>query len=444
MTGTVYVVDCVDTEGPLYESLDATFDRLRQIFGIDLPPQRDTLQKLQNREMDLGGLEDAVAEAFNPHNQTYFDTWDKVDVMLDEIMSSEFGYRQPDSFGGGWVFNWFCLDHVGYDINPRRRDMGYHNIFDHYARKIRESGVGDQLYFHYHPVDPSRSAHKLATQYLLGDDRLFQILARRIIDRNWFPAANRPGFHVTRPDSHWFLEQYIPFDFGNESAFGDLDAHNDLKAGRFGDWRRAPRTWQPYHPSHDDYQQPGQCRRWISRCLQIGGRSHALKPPDVDQAFQEAADGQPVILAFSHHDFRDMREEVHIMQAMISEAAARRPEVSYRYCDAREAFRRALGLDSPRECDLKAHFLGDTLFVSSDRGVFGPQPFLAYKTKAATYAHDNFTIHQPFRAWSYTFDDITMPRDALSKVGVAASDEAGNVAVVLVDPCDGLTTTTHW
>ena len=36
-----------------------------------------------------------------------------------------------DSFGNGWVFNWHCLDHVGYINNPRRRDMGYHNIFDY-------------------------------------------------------------------------------------------------------------------------------------------------------------------------------------------------------------------------------------------------------------------------------------------------------------------------
>ena len=35
-------------------------------------------------------------------------------------------------------FNWHCLDHVGYEINPRRRDMGYHNIFDHYQQIVKE------------------------------------------------------------------------------------------------------------------------------------------------------------------------------------------------------------------------------------------------------------------------------------------------------------------
>ena len=32
----LYVVHCVDTEGPLNETLDATFERLESIFGITL------------------------------------------------------------------------------------------------------------------------------------------------------------------------------------------------------------------------------------------------------------------------------------------------------------------------------------------------------------------------------------------------------------------------
>lgn len=38
MPSTVYVVHCIDTEGPLYESVEATFERLKEIFHIDLDP----------------------------------------------------------------------------------------------------------------------------------------------------------------------------------------------------------------------------------------------------------------------------------------------------------------------------------------------------------------------------------------------------------------------
>ena len=54
VTGTVYVVHCVDTEGPLHESLDATFQRLREIFKLDLEPSADTLRRLQSGAVDLG------------------------------------------------------------------------------------------------------------------------------------------------------------------------------------------------------------------------------------------------------------------------------------------------------------------------------------------------------------------------------------------------------
>ena len=50
----VYVVHCVDTEGPLDESLNATFDRLREVFGIRLDASKENLAKLQKGEIPLG------------------------------------------------------------------------------------------------------------------------------------------------------------------------------------------------------------------------------------------------------------------------------------------------------------------------------------------------------------------------------------------------------
>ena len=48
----------------------------------------------------------------------------------------------------------------------------------------------------------------------------------------------------------------------------DLDLSLDFKLGRSGDWRRAPRNGI-YILSHDDYQTPGNCRRWIGRALNV-------------------------------------------------------------------------------------------------------------------------------------------------------------------------------
>lgn len=438
---TVQVVHCIDTEGPLHESVAATFERLRAIFGLELEPSAALLQRLQCGEHALGGLEDAVRRVVDPHLLAYNDTWDKVDAMLGRIMSPEFRRRATDSFGGGWVYNWFCVDHVGYGNNPRRRDVGFLNVLDHYLQVVRETGsTSDGVYFHFHPVPFSGDAHRCATRWWGESDTLYQILCRRVIDRAWFPAANRPGFHVTRPDSHWFLEQYVPFDFASQSAAGTATdaAQFGLAGGRFGDWRRAPVTWQPYHPDHDDYQRPGGCRRWIARCLNVGTRYRLLTVDDVRLAFHEAREGRPVVLAFTNHDFRDMEPDVELVRRMLAEVARDFPGVSYRYANAVQAMRDALGLRATAPCQLDVSFskLRDrthVMTVTSEVPTFGPQPWLALKTRAGTYHHDNFDIDAPFHRWQYVFDDDTFPVESLEKIGVAANNSYGTTTVAVAD-----------
>lgn len=434
----VHVVHCVDTEGPLHESLEATFARLKDLFGLDLAPDAARLAKLQRREIDLGGFEDAVARVVDRRLLAYNDTWESIDRMLDRIMSPQYRSAQRDSFGRGWIFNWHCLDHVGYVDNPRRRDLGYHKVFDRYrARLAEQPESGDSIHFHHHPVAFSRAAHHSATHMFSPQSELFQVLARRIIDRHWFPCVYRPGFHAERPDSNWFLEQYIPFDFANQ-RIEVADVHQaDAASGRFGDWRRAPKTWQPYHPDHDDYQREGACRRWIARCLNIGTRHHLLGEDDVDQAFVEAREGKPVVLAITNHDHRDMTKDIDSVRDMLSRASARHPAVRYRFGEARDAMRWALGLDPGAPVAFDCRLNGTTLRVAADRPTFGPQPFLAIKTRDDRYLHDNFDFQTPFQAWSYEFDEMTIPLADVSAIGLGTCDPAGNVSTVVIEPVSG-------
>ena len=53
----------------------------------------------------------------DPHLLNYLDTWDKIDSMLEEILSQNFRNQFPDSKNNGWIYNWHCLDHVYYNIN---------------------------------------------------------------------------------------------------------------------------------------------------------------------------------------------------------------------------------------------------------------------------------------------------------------------------------------
>ena len=129
--------------------------------------------------------------------------------MLESITDPAFRNALLDSFGGGWIYNWFCMDHTGFDgYNPRRRDAGYHNIFDHYAG-LKSVTDYDHLSFHYHPLPFIADYHASGTRF--WGSNITEILSRRLIDRHFFPSTFRPGFHTERPDSHFFLEQWIPF-----------------------------------------------------------------------------------------------------------------------------------------------------------------------------------------------------------------------------------------
>ena len=70
-------------------------------------------------------------------------------------------------------------------------------------------------------------AHKCASSYV-NSPELYQIITRRIIERNWFPVVNRAGFHCERPDSHLFLEQWIPFDLSNLSTEDYSELENSV------------------------------------------------------------------------------------------------------------------------------------------------------------------------------------------------------------------------
>ena len=54
MVKKVYIVHCIDTEGPLNENLKTTFKRIYSIFGIKLKPTKKNLIKIQNKKINFG------------------------------------------------------------------------------------------------------------------------------------------------------------------------------------------------------------------------------------------------------------------------------------------------------------------------------------------------------------------------------------------------------
>ena len=425
----VFIVHCVDTEGPLYESIEETFARIHSIFGVNIECTRENLIKLQSGRIDLNGIEDKVKNLVSRKRISTNETWDDIDKMLDNILSNDFRNSFLDSYGNGWVYSWFCLDHVGFSgLNPRRRDSTHHSVFDFYKRRLCETSK-DTIQWHYHPIPVNGNFHSSGITYL-NSSNLWEIISRKIIDRFWFPSVYRPGFHAERPDSNWFLEQWIPFDFGNQSTLthNTSNAQPDLVDGRWGDWRRAPKFWRPYNPSHDDYQVEGSCRRYIFRCLNMEARLREISHKDFYQGFEEAKINGKSCIAFTNHDFRDMTSDILKMQNMIEKVSKDFPDVDFVFTDALTAAQEMVNsdLEAPN-LDIEFNNLGNNsvkLIVQCQGKIFGPQPYLAIKTKGGKYLWENFDFLKD-NVWTYIFDEFNSNIDLVEKVGIAANSPSG-------------------
>jgi len=437
----IYFVHCIDTEGPLYESLDAKFQRVKDIFNIRIKKSKKNLEKLKKAKIPLNGKEKKIASVLSSHLTNYNSDWKKIDKMIKRIFSDNFRNKHKDSFGNPWVFNWHCLDHVGYKNNPRRRTLGYHKIFDYYQKVLNtRNKYKDKIHWHFHPMSTYNDAHRCATSYA-NSPELYQILCRKIIERNYFPSVFRAGFQAERPDSNLFLEQWIPFDMTNMSTSDnrDLDLSLDFKFGRSGDWRRAPKDWSIYHPSHDDYQLPGKCRRWIGRALNVMNRIASINQKEIDKAFTQANKRGYALVGFASHDFRDLGVEVEYLHDLIKKSNKKFKDVKYEFAEAKYAFSKIAKLKE--KINIKPLKFNVKFFKESKKDfakievrvkqgeVFGPQPFLAIKTKSNRFINDNFDFSSSKKKWYYAFHSDTIPINDISTIGIAANDKLGNTCI---------------
>lgn len=427
----LHIVHTIDTEGPLDEDLTATFERIRDLFGIDLPPSRSTLADLQQGRLALGGLEDKVAKVIAPELLAYNRNWQSIQTMLDEALSPEFRRQVLDDFDGGWAYSWHCVDHLGFRDNPRHKDKGYGNVFRFYRNALRESGsTRDELNWHFHPLSITREPLAAATSFINSLDVLLDVWCRRLIEDDWFPTTNRPGFHSERSDANLFLEQWLPFDYANQFVSEADTGQRDASMGRFGDWRRASPSWRGYHPDHDDYQVSGHCRRWIFRCLNIGTRFRLMQREHLVEAFEDARLHGSAIIAFADHDYRDLRPDVRQFRDLLAAVRPLYGDVKIKFSGAHEAARAhamvsepALEATAPK---LDVRLEDGRLQVRLLEGqVFGPQPFLALRDKAGRYFHDNFDMIEPGRAWTYVLDAQTLPVERLDAIGVGCAGRVG-------------------
>jgi hypothetical protein len=153
----------------------------------------------------------------------------------------------------------------------------------------------------------------------------------------------------------------------------------------------------------------------------------------IRQAFEEADTYGSSILAFSNHDYRDIRPDVDYVRDLLQKIKVDYSDVKIIYAGAQEAAIKHLNYEKldavPLELELKVE--KNSLIVNCKSGsIFGVQPFLAIKDKVGNYYHDNFDEVNYSREWSYVLDSQTIRYDAIDTIGVGAAGRWGGYSVV--------------
>lgn len=446
--GIVYICHHIDTEGPMWENIEELFDRISNIFnfekyGIDLLPTYENLEKLQSGDINVPEkMKAEIYNAVSPHTVGFKRNWGMIEEMLSRIMRPEFRSEMKDSFGGGWIYNWHVMDHVGFDsVNPRHRDYGYHNVLDFYQYMIKvTSSTEDAIHWHFHPVPPDGVCNHTAYNYENCFPTLHSIITRRLIDRRIFPVVNRPGFHSERIDSNFFLEQWIPFDPANQAVDAEEQPkyQTDMVNGHAGDWRGAPADWSLYHPDFYDWRRSGNMNRWVARILNMMARHRSITVEEIEKAFVKAEGGDNVYLGITDHDWREMSDEINEFRDMLQFVSKRHPEVKFKFSESVDAFRKVIGytflecIDNKVQLDYR--WQDNVLHVYVVNGEpFGPQPYLAIKDVVGHYIHDTFDFNVYKTSYCYTFCADTVEIANVEKIVVATNDKYGNTCILNVE-----------
>jgi len=226
------------------------------------------------------------------------------------------------------------------------------------------------VHFHYHPHSFLKTPTAAQPTGGGASNSLFQVLARRVIDRGWFPVAHRAGFHVTRPDSHWFLEQFIPFDSRTRRlrlpstrlrSSGCLPAASATGGVR----PRHGRRTIPQPTTTDAGQLPALGCPLLERGHAVQRTDRRRRAPGVSGGSKRTTGDT----AFTDHDFRDLRPDVDRVRSMLRTVSREFDDVAFRYCEAIEAFRSALDLRQEPPCELDVRLRRQARRGTSSRSI---------------------------------------------------------------------------
>lgn len=353
-----------------------------------------------------------------------------------KIMDPAFRNQIVDSYGQTVKFTWWMMggNIFRYATNkdvPLPNTMTLYLMKKYHGASIAK--FGDELTMHYHTfvwTDYDKDGvywWNQAKKFTESADDFDVTLAQYLLEENTFPVSFRSGWHAM--DNNWqrTLDTLLPFSMHDDWPAVRNDTIEPID--NVYDWSKSSQDFIPFHPSPDNYQLAGSCKGWNLRSVPMASVTSSI----MNSAFAAANAGvDQIVCLWAHLPEDDYLTKVRKTDSLAHAAAAKYPGVKFRYCTAVEAMQRWMKTTdaTPPTVTITERRVGNdlTFVVTSNEPLFQPQPFVAVKDIYERYTR--LQTRQTGTSEWRTTDAVAA--GAIAKVGVAATDAAGNLRTAFI------------
>jgi hypothetical protein len=351
------------------------------------------------------------------------------------VMDPSFRLPLLDSYGGTVKLTWWMMagNIFRYATNtdvPDPNTMTLHLMKQYQGASIAR--WGDELSLHYHTFiwsdyDGDGTYYwNQAASFAESAQDFDQTLAGFLLEEETFPVSFRSGWHAMDNEWQQRLDSLLPYCLHNDWPAHHTDPAEPLD--NIYDWSRAPSSFIPFHPSPGDYQVPGACRGWNVRSAYMAQADSAF----MEVLFSQAAAGADLVVClWAHLPEADFPDNVRKVDASAHKVAPHYPGVNFRYCTAVEAMQRWRNTTDTTRPSVTVDEIPEgsqmRWSMTCNEPLFQPTPFVAVKMIDGTYS-----LLSCSATGSLTWETTTpVPLASLSRFGVAATDTAGNLRVIV-------------
>ena len=347
------------------------------------------------------------------------------------VMDPDFRTKLVDSYGTPLKLTWWMMagNIFRYATN---NDIPIPNIMTMYLMKSYHGDMielwGDELSLHYHTFlwsdydGDGLYFWNQSVSFLECRDDFDYTLCQFLLEENVFPVSFRSGWHFMDNDWQHYLNELLPYSMHNASPYHGIDTEEPLDNNY--DWSQGPRAFVPYHASTENYQVPGDGKGWNVRSIHFGD---AINRNILDDIFRQASFGfDQVACIWGHLPETDFLTNIQKIDQLSQQAAAKYPNVNFRYCTAIEAMQLWQQTNDviPPVLTIDYNNTGTyvDLLVQVDEPIFQSKPFVACKD-----LYENYFIPKLTRIGDNQWRIAeSIETRYLAKIGVSVCDIVGN------------------